>query len=236
MEENWVIKTSIGIAVIVMVGMFAIGWMLRPSDEESTVANLSESVSATGATALAAGNDWKEVPAMPGYNIPTTGMKFYKRGKDSYIAVTVDRMARFRDKKFLELQFPQNDANGDIWIIGDLWNMALQKVRVEIPGRGEIPEIYTRNWLPITPEAVNRLIYIIEHSNATSALEHKNLYLSILRRWQRGDFSHAVKDFNDVSSLSRSMIGQPWWFEATRLLTKEEEQEFITTHNSDIQQ
>ncbi|MFA9560303.1 DUF6241 domain-containing protein [Evansella sp. AB-rgal1] len=73
----------------------------------------------------------------------------------------------------------------------------------------------------ITEERIDRLIEVVE----ANSFRHEGLYLSILKRWQNGDFSRAVEDHNDIWKLQGGTIGK-----ATRLLTEEEERIYIETH------
>ncbi|MEY2196187.1 DUF6241 domain-containing protein [Neobacillus sp. BF23-41] len=54
-----------------------------------------------------------------------------------------------------------------------------------------------------------------------NGLDHSDLYIGILEKWQVGDFSKAVSDHNKIWELQGGSVG-----EATRLLTKEEEAEY----------
>ncbi|ADU28847.1 DUF6241 domain-containing protein [Evansella cellulosilytica] len=70
----------------------------------------------------------------------------------------------------------------------------------------------------ITDERITRIIEVIEANN----YDHEDVYTSILTRWQVGDFSQAVEDHNTIWRLQNGTIG-----EATRLLTPEEERQYI---------
>ncbi|WP_456275807.1 DUF6241 domain-containing protein [Bacillus sp. AK128] len=75
----------------------------------------------------------------------------------------------------------------------------------------------------ITPERINRLKEIIETNQKD--YKHASLYLSILNRWDNGDFSRADDDHNAIWKLQNGNIG-----EATRVLSPKEEQKFVEEH------
>ena len=63
-------------------------------------------------------------------------------------------------------------------------SMSHQKVEAEIKWGHE----------QITQEKVDRLLAIAKESN----YKYKELYISILERWSKGDFSNAVDDHNSI--------------------------------------
>lgn len=123
-------------------------------------------------------------------------------GKGSTNLITL-----FTDKEYLEKQFPDNMNDYDME--NAIHEMSHQKVEADVKW----------GWFPLTKEAVDRLLYVTEHS---STLEHQSLYLHILTRWQKGDFSQADDDHNAVWRLLDGTIG-----EATGIATPEEEQQFV---------
>lgn len=74
----------------------------------------------------------------------------------------------------------------------------------------------------ITQAKVDRLLEISKESN----YKFKELYVSILERWSKGDFSHAVEDHNAIWEMQggddSTNSGR-----ATRLLSPEEEEQYI---------
>ncbi|WEG12489.1 DUF6241 domain-containing protein [Pullulanibacillus sp. KACC 23026] len=78
--------------------------------------------------------------------------------------------------------------------------------------------------LEITKARIDRLIKVVEFNKKNGKYDEANcnLYLEILKRWQNGDFSHAVQDHNDMWALLGGNVGK-----ATRLLTPSEEKAFI---------
>ena len=77
--------------------------------------------------------------------------------------------------------------------------------------------------LEITPERIDYLIAVL--SIYGEEYENKELYQGILLDWKKGDFSNAVEAHNSIWRLQNGNIGK-----ATRLLTPEEEQEYIEKH------
>ncbi len=83
----------------------------------------------------------------------------------------------------------------------------------------------TEKWSHLEPtqERIDRLLDVVERNQ--NILDHSDLYIRILERWQASNFSNAVTDHNSIWDLQGETIG-----EATRLLTKEEEAEYIKKH------
>jgi len=77
--------------------------------------------------------------------------------------------------------------------------------------------------LPLTTERVTRLINVIE----TNQNDYKNseLYLNILNRWSKNDFSQIDRDHNKIWALQGGTIGR-----ATGILSYEEELEYIAKY------
>ncbi|MGE7688101.1 DUF6241 domain-containing protein [Lysinibacillus sp. NPDC097214] len=74
----------------------------------------------------------------------------------------------------------------------------------------------------ITQAKVDRLLAISKESN----YKFKELYISILERWSKGDFSHAVEDHNAIWELQGGEESRNSG-KAIRLLTPAEEQAYI---------
>jgi hypothetical protein len=70
----------------------------------------------------------------------------------------------------------------------------------------------------MTPERIDELLKTLEETDFV----HENVYLRILDEWKEGNFENAVEAHNQILSLQNGTIGV-----ATRLLTPEEEQQFI---------
>ena len=77
--------------------------------------------------------------------------------------------------------------------------------------------------LPLTTERVTRLIVVVE----TNQNEYKNskLYLNILNRWSKNDFSQIDRDHNEIWALQGGTIGR-----ATGILSYDEELEYIAKY------
>ncbi|MGJ9383519.1 DUF6241 domain-containing protein [Salipaludibacillus sp. CF4.18] len=80
-----------------------------------------------------------------------------------------------------------------------------------------------RKWgkIFITEGRIKRLIDVVE----ANEYENKTIYLSILERWESGDFSRADEDHNTIWKLQGGTIGR-----ATGLMTEEEENRYIKEH------
>jgi hypothetical protein len=70
----------------------------------------------------------------------------------------------------------------------------------------------------MTPERIEELLKTLDKTDYV----HEDVYLRILDEWNEGNFENAVGAHNKILSLQNGTIGV-----ATRLLTPEEEQEFI---------
>ncbi|WP_160725058.1 DUF6241 domain-containing protein [Bacillus sp. USDA818B3_A] len=70
----------------------------------------------------------------------------------------------------------------------------------------------------MTPERIDQLLKTLVETDYV----YKDVYLGILNEWDKGYFENAVDAHNEILSLQDGTIGV-----ATRLLTPEEEQEFI---------
>jgi len=74
----------------------------------------------------------------------------------------------------------------------------------------------------ITQEKVDRLLAVCKMND----YEHNDLYIPILERWSKGDFSNAVDDHNKIWKLQQGG-GEEAPGKATRLSTPEEEGSYI---------
>lgn len=70
----------------------------------------------------------------------------------------------------------------------------------------------------MTPERIDQLLKTLDEADYI----YKDVYLGILNEWDKGNFENAVEAHNEILSLQDGTVGV-----ATRLLTPEEEQEFI---------
>jgi hypothetical protein len=76
---------------------------------------------------------------------------------------------------------------------------------------------------PLTAERVHRLITVVA-TNETD-YEKADIYLDILNRWSKNDFSQVDRDHNAIWKLQNGNIGK-----ATGILSVEEEIAFIEEH------
>ncbi|PLT29139.1 DUF6241 domain-containing protein [Peribacillus deserti] len=76
---------------------------------------------------------------------------------------------------------------------------------------------------PLTHERVERLITVVEKNEAK--YENAEIYLNILSRWHKNDFTKVDKDHNAIWKLQDGTVG-----EATGIMTMEEERAFIEEH------
>ncbi|EAZ85795.1 DUF6241 domain-containing protein [Lysinibacillus fusiformis] len=77
----------------------------------------------------------------------------------------------------------------------------------------------------ITQEKVDRLLAVCKMND----YKYKELYISILERWSKGDFSHAVEDHNAIWEMQGGEESRNAG-RATHLLRPEEERAYIE-HN-----
>ncbi|WP_078390744.1 DUF6241 domain-containing protein [Shouchella patagoniensis] len=75
----------------------------------------------------------------------------------------------------------------------------------------------------ITEDRIERLLYVAERNADT--YKHGNQYVEMLKRWNDGDFSKAVRDHNFIWDLWGGTVGK-----ATRLLTPGEIEKYNETH------
>ena len=82
--------------------------------------------------------------------------------------------------------------------------------------------------IQITQEKVDRLLAVCKMND----YEHNDIYIPILERWSKGDFSHAVDDHNEMWKIhqegNENAPGK-----ATRLSTPEEEGYYIQRYFGD---
>lgn len=76
------------------------------------------------------------------------------------------------------------------------------------------------SFLPLTANRVERLIEVVEINK--SDYPNSKLYLNILTRWSKNDFSQIDEDHNKIWGLQNGNIGR-----ATGILSHEEELKFI---------
>ncbi|WP_078548811.1 DUF6241 domain-containing protein [Litchfieldia alkalitelluris] len=74
--------------------------------------------------------------------------------------------------------------------------------------------------IQLTNERVLRLTEVVEQNK--SKYRHDSIYLDILTRWAKGDFSQVDKDHNKIWQLQGGNVGR-----ATGILSTKQEQQFI---------
>jgi Family of unknown function (DUF6241) len=119
-----------------------------------------------------------------------------------------ERAASSKGEKDLKKLFPGNMEESAVQQA--IHDMSHQKVKAK------------SKWgaLQITPDRISRLIDVVEANEMN--YQQSDLYLDILKRWSKGDFSSASRDHNSIWKLQGGTVG-----EAKGLLSKEEEQKYI---------
>jgi len=79
----------------------------------------------------------------------------------------------------------------------------------------------------ITQEKIDRLLVVCKMND----YKYNEIYISILERWSKGDFSNSVEDHNRIWEIHGGDEGSPGY--ATRLSTPEEEAEWIKEYFTD---
>lgn len=82
--------------------------------------------------------------------------------------------------------------------------------------------------LPLTPERVKRLLQVVETNK--KEYENADIYLNILKSWEKGDFNYVVMNHNAIWELQGGTVGK-----AYSQAYPEEEMEFIQ-ENYDVKQ
>ena len=125
-------------------------------------------------------------------------------------------------KKFDTQQFNQTSSTED-YVKNMPMDMEEDTVKQDIHEMSHQKVYAGEKWgtpLKMSKQNIDRLIAVVEHNKDNYG--YADMYLSILKRWQKGDFSHAVQDHNAVWELQNGNVGK-----ATRLLTPSEEKKFI---------
>lgn len=123
-----------------------------------------------------------------------------------YVETTSEKIA-------LEKQFP--DDLPDYLLMEAIHSMSHQKV--------ESSDYAKWGHEQITQAKVDRLLAVVKKNVVGYA--NQELYIEILERWSKGDFSQAIKDHNSIWELQSGNTGR-----AIRLLTEEEEAEYVKQH------
>lgn len=108
-------------------------------------------------------------------------------------------------------------------------SMSENSVQQTIHNMSHQKVISNKKWgaLPLTAERVKRLIQVVEANQKD--YEYGDLYLNILRNWDKRDFDNVVIAHNSIWSLQGGTIGK-----ANRAASPEEEMDFIQ-ENFDVE-
>jgi hypothetical protein len=108
-------------------------------------------------------------------------------------------------------------------------SMSENSVQQTIHNMSHQKVISNKKWgaLPLTAERVKRLIQVVEANQKD--YENGDLYLNILRNWDKRDFDNVVIAHNSIWSLQGGTIGK-----ANRAASPEEEMDFIQ-ENFDVE-
>lgn len=118
--------------------------------------------------------------------------------------------------KKVERGFPFSMSENDVQQA--IHNMSHQKVLAD------------KKWgaLPLTPERVKRLLQVVEANK--KEYENADVYLTILKSWDKGNFDYVVMNHNAIWELQGGTVGK-----ANGKASPEEEMEFIQ-ENYDVKQ
>ena len=108
-------------------------------------------------------------------------------------------------------------------------SMSENSVQQTIHNMSHQKVISNKKWgaLPLTAERVKRLIQVVEANQKD--YENGDLYLNILRNWDKRNFDNVVIAHNSIWSLQGGTIGK-----ANRAASPEEEMDFIQ-ENFDVE-
>ncbi|KAA0548377.1 hypothetical protein FZW96_07320 [Bacillus sp. BGMRC 2118] len=134
-----------------------------------------------------------------------------KKEKASVTTVVKEAASKLVNPNSVNTDFPLDMTEDEVQVA--IHYMSHQKVYAE------------EKWgaIELTPDNVERLLAVVQENK--EEFYFTDTYFDILERWAREDFSRAQHDHNDMWNIQRGTVG-----EATRLLTENEEQEFIEKH------
>lgn len=100
-----------------------------------------------------------------------------------------------------------------------------EKIQNSIHAMSHAKVYAKQKWSHLEPtqERIDRLLVILEQNK--DELDFDDLYISILKNWQAGDYSDAVSDHNEIWKLQDGTVGK-----ATRLLSEKEQAEYRKKH------
>ncbi|ULT56342.1 DUF6241 domain-containing protein [Neobacillus drentensis] len=140
--------------------------------------------------------------SLPFQKKPVTVM--VQTSKDGQSAIKIDDPA----SKEIEKDFPMNMTEDEV--MDAIHKMSHQKVEA------------SKKWgaIPLTPGRVNQLLKVVQKN--ANHYANSSVYIDILERWSKGDFSAVDKDHNRIWNLQGGTIGK-----AVGILSVEEEKAYI---------
>ncbi|PFO02614.1 hypothetical protein COJ85_15625 [Bacillus sp. AFS076308] len=108
----------------------------------------------------------------------------------------------------IEKEFPMNMKEDEV--MDAIHKMSHQKVES------------SKKWgaIPLTPGRVNQLLKVVQKNEENYV--NSSVYLDILERWSKGDFSSVDKDHNKIWYLQGGTVGK-----AVGILSAEDEKKYI---------
>jgi Family of unknown function (DUF6241) len=108
----------------------------------------------------------------------------------------------------IEKDFPMNMTENEV--MDAIHKMSHQKVEA------------SKKWgaIPLTPGRVNQLLKVVQRNSNHYA--NSSVYIEILERWSKGDFSSVDKDHNQIWNLQGGTVGK-----AVGILSVEDEKAYI---------
>jgi len=155
-----------------------------------------------------------EKPAQPTQPVHET-TKAVVVGNDEEILESNGEILESKTKE--ELLYPDNLVESQVSVA--IHSMSHQKVESE--------DFAKWGHEQITQEKIDRLLAVCKMND----YKYNEIYISILERWSKGDFSNAVADHNAVWEIHGGDESSPG--KATRLSTPEEEAEWIKEYFTD---
>jgi hypothetical protein len=127
-------------------------------------------------------------------------------------------------EQVVQVHEPKNKVDSEFSI-----SMSENSVQQAIHNMSHQKVLSDKKWgsLPLTTERVKRLIQVVEANR--KEYEYADLYLDILRAWEKGNFDHVVMNHNAIWSLQGGTVGK-----AYGVASPEEEIKFIQ-ENFDVE-
>jgi hypothetical protein len=127
-----------------------------------------------------------------------------QKSKDGQSVIKMDDPA----SQVIEKDFPMDMTEDEV--MDAIHKMSHQKVEA------------SKKWgaIPLTPGRVNQLLKVVQKNS--NHYTNSSVYIEILERWSKGDFSTVDKDHNKIWNLQGGTIGK-----AVGILSVEEEKAYI---------